>query len=92
MDQVGKLWMQGYVDKRDLVNNKTGLKGPHPKWMQINKEMPTRQHGGESSHPFWPISTLGWLSEVSVLQVQDPAQTCRCVVPNMESRIFLLVN
>lgn len=77
MDWVGKLRVQRDVDKSDLVNNKTGLKGPHPKCMQINKETPTGQHGGESSHLFWAMSTLRYFSEVPVLQVQDPALTCR---------------
>lgn len=57
MDWVGRLRVQSDVDKRDLVNNKTGQKVPHPEYMQINKEMPTGQHGGESFHLFWAMGT-----------------------------------
>ena len=66
MDWVGKQRVQGDTDKRDLVNNKIGLKGPHPKCIHINKAVHTGQHGEESSYFFWAISTLGCLSEVPV--------------------------
>lgn len=52
MDWVIQLRLQGDVNRRDLVINKTGLKGTYFKYMHINKEVLTGQHYVEHSHMF----------------------------------------
>lgn len=37
--------------------------------VHINEEIPTGQHGGQSSYLFWAVSALGSLSE-------EPVQPC----------------
>lgn len=51
MDWVRRQRVQGDMDKRDLVNSKTGLKGPHLKCIHISKDVPTGQYGGEDGQP-----------------------------------------
>lgn len=50
VDQDGKQRAQGKVSRRELVINKTELKGVCPKGIHVKKEGPTRQSYGESSH------------------------------------------
>ena len=52
VDQDGKQRAWSKVNRRDLVINKTGLKGVHCKGIHIKKEGPTRQSYGESSCTF----------------------------------------
>lgn len=49
VDQDGKQRVWGKVNRRELVINKTGLKGVHPKGIHIKKEGPTRLTYGKSS-------------------------------------------
>lgn len=56
MDWVSQHGVQGDVNRRDLVINKTGLKRIYFKCMHINKEVPRGQHCVEHSYILWEIS------------------------------------
>lgn len=50
LDQVGKERVQCDVDRRDIITNKTGLKGANLKSMHMDEEVPVGELCGGRSH------------------------------------------
>lgn len=50
LDYAGQQMVQDDVDRKDFLISKTGWKWGHPKHTHADKEVPTKQHGRQSSH------------------------------------------
>lgn len=80
-NQAGKQNVWGEINSRDLVINKTGLMEDHPKDTHINKEVSTRENGGDNFHTAYRtlIITAGHLSDVLLHECAQNGEQTRAL-------------